>query len=36
MKYWGYFAGFACFSECFLSIRDVFFDYLCSLFFTSF
>ena len=23
MEYWGYFAGFACFSECFLSIRDV-------------
>lgn len=23
VKYWGYFAGFACFSECFLSIRDV-------------
>ena len=23
MEYWGYFAGFTCFSECFLSIRDV-------------
>lgn len=23
MRYWGFFAGFACFSECFLSIRDV-------------